>query len=426
MLHRILFNQHLSGGGGETIVTPDVKMPAGNLKPSASSGKPHPEIKDIPEDVKSLEFKADDELLAEFEVEQLPEQKSQKENVAEVIGDKKEKVEKPEEVKSTEEEITEEVINEKKEEKTTEPGLPKFLKPPKSDKDSKKDESKLKSEETIKPLIPIGKVTRDYTGHSAEEVAAFKKMSDEGYTLTKRLINENKELSKLKDSTYLQHENAYILDPAFQELRTTETFAKKEGDYWQEQLLLMKSGKPWKPITAWDKEGNPVLGAERQPNERDEEQVRVMMNNCYAETHRLNGQIRTYPDKYKQQMTADMQAIEAESLKRFDWVREPKLMDYSIEIAGFGDRTIKQITEDFTGLFPPYMRGNPGVKVAANLFVALRLQEAQIQELQNNKVVEDIKTEEVTRVEPTTSSRPAKPKKAVNGVTEFSSLPADF
>lgn len=301
-----------------------------------------------------------------------------------------------------------------------------FLKPPKVAADKKDD---VVGKEVIKP-VNVGKVTRDYTGHSAEEVTAFKKMSDEGYTFTKKLITENRELAKLKDSTYLQHEQAYVLDPGFRTLQSQAHFANKEGDFWKSQLLLMKQGKPWKAITEWDKQGNPVLSNEMPASEEAEEEVRRVMNLAYGVANQAETKAAEYPTKYKSQVTNDMQAINEERRNRFSWVADPKLMDYTIPIQyddGVKEVSIKQIRNEVSGLFPAYMRSHPAVEVVADLMVALKIGQAEFDAFKSGKQVEEIKEGEVGRGEPSSKAKPVvKDVKKIHGVDKFEQLPAGF
>lgn len=57
--------------------------------------------------------------------------------------------------------------------------------------------------ETVKIINLPTKTQRDYAGFSNEETNALKQMSNEGFDLASRVLKENRELKKLKGSTYL-------------------------------------------------------------------------------------------------------------------------------------------------------------------------------------------------------------------------------
>jgi hypothetical protein len=394
--------------------------------------RPQLEHREAPEDARKMTFSVED-----FDVEQLPEKKDKKESVEEVLktdpknkeikeDDSTNKDDKGGEKNKEQEEVVVEQGKEDAsvvEDESKTKGLPKGLKPPVTALKEEVVEGGEKKE-VIKKITPVqGKVQRDYTGHTDEEVTAFKKMSDEGYTFTKKLITENKELAKLKGSTYLQHEQAYVLDPDFQKMQTDQYFANKEASYWKDQLILMDLGKPWKPIERWDQQGNPVLGAERQPTKADEEQVRMYMNNSFNVANQLSSAIQQYPSRYKDRVKNDMSLINQERANRFAWVSDPKLLDHTVNIEGLGDRSIKQVREDFAKLFPEYLRPHPAVEIAADLMVSLRLAQGELAELQNGKTVESIKEKEQEKVEPSSRQKPRGEGKKTHGVTEFSALP---
>src|SRR6267378_910184 len=111
----------------------------------------------------------------------------------------------------------------------------------------KKEEVKIGSEvkeetapviDLTKPIVPAGTQPkqRDYTSFNAEETKILKAMSNEAFAYTSNLIKQNKELSGLKDASYLQHPNAYVLDPRFQEEQQNIQYFQQEAAYWQQQL----------------------------------------------------------------------------------------------------------------------------------------------------------------------------------------------
>ena len=402
--------------------TPVADKPV-HLAPSPSSGVPHPS-KPVPEEIAKTEFKDDFTGVDDFHPEQLP-VRTPTEAEQKILDEKKAVKEAKPTKEVTDVKLEIKPTDEKKTEET--PQFPKYLKPPKDGK-VEKETTKGTGKEVIKPIVPT-KIVRDYSGHSSEEVAAFKQMSDEGYALTKKLIQENRELAKLKDTTYLQHENAYVLDPQFQSLQVDASYAQREGDYWKEQLVLMQTGKAWKPILKWDENGNPVVGPERQPTTADEEQVRLFMSTCYNNAQQIKGKLQEYPTKYQSTIQSDLQAVDIECKRRFSWEQDPKLLEYSLPIEyedGVRDVSIKQIREDFASLFPVYLRNHPAVRVGGNLMVALRIGYAELAEIKGNKQVEQTISDEASRVEPSSAAKPAQQKAPVHGITEFKDLPSDL
>jgi hypothetical protein len=398
------------------------------LKSAAPTGGTAPEVKlpvvkpekpdAIKERPKVETFSDDFTDVASFQTEQLPERTAAGER-GKIVPDKEtapkdESTEKVEEVK--EEEKKEE---DKQEEK---PGLPKFLKPP-TDAKGKEGEAKTDDKKaTVKPIVPPDKKgLRDYTGYTPEQVSAFKKMSDEGYTLATQLIKENRELSKLRETTYMQHEHGYVLDPGFQQIRQNVVQANKEAEYLKQQLLAMDGGADFVPITGYDtRTGEFVKGTPVKPSKAVEEDVRSMMQNAYRVANELGGQLQTYPQRYKQQVQQDMQEIERVRREQFGWVSNPELLKYTIEVQGLGEVPLQRIKDDFVNMYPPYMRAHPAVQITGDLMIAMRIKDAELQEARASKQTDNTIEEERTRVEPKSTQKPKNLNgTAVHGVKEF-------
>ena len=276
---------------------------------------------------------------------------------------------------------------------------------------------------TPEPIIPKTASVKefDYTGYSEAEVQVLKQMSTSAKDFTTKLIKENKELAKHKDSQFMQHPNAYTLDPTYSKLQEDVFYYGKETEYWQEQLARVKSGDTWQSITGWTKDGQPVAGDPQPASAAAEEQIRLMMNRCYTATEGKQHELRQFSTNYKQRLTSDVKAINDERAKRFGWVTNPEILKAQVEIEPGLSKSVADIREDLISLFPPYMQGTQGVEVAADLFVALQIFGQENRELKAGKQVAEIKAEEVTRAEPTSRNSAVVDSKGVVGkVKEFS------
>jgi hypothetical protein len=388
----ILREPNDSGSNEQTgTVTPETKLPV--VAPEKIQ-KSEP-----PAHIKNMEFKVED-----FDVEQLPPRTEVK--IEKTPEQKEEKIE------STQD-------KEKKEEQKTDDIKPfsKVLKAPGQKKEEKQEEKKTESQPKLGEVKPG---QRDYSGYSTEQVTALKQMSNEGFAMATAIIKENRELAKLKDTSYLQHEQAYVLDPGFQEVRNNVSQAQREAEYWKSQLVAMNDGQDLVPITGYDpKTGNFVYGAPVKPSRGVEEEVRTMMQNAYRVQQELTGRLQQYPQQYKNRVQADLAGVEQMRKERFDWVKEPKLLDYSIPIPGQGDVTIRKIRDDMINVFPAYMRSHPAVAIVGDLVASVMIQAAELRTVQSSGQVQETIKEEKTRVEPNSNSRPAKPKEMIHGVKEF-------
>ena len=276
----------------------------------------------------------------------------------------------------------------------------------------------------IKPITPITPSsatpkTRDYSSFSPEEAAVLKQMSNEAFDYTSRILKERKELEPLRNSSFLQHPEAYQLDPAYKTIQEDAQYLNAEAQYWESQLLAISEGKPWAPLVSW-KNGQPVLGAEQQPTELAKIQVTKCMNQCAYGAQQAGTKLQQFTSGYQQRVQADNGLIQQECAKRFSWVADPKILDATVNVEGVGDQTIKDIRKDFINIFPPYMRNTTGVDVSAHLWVAMQIQQQKIRELENGKHVAEVKKEEVLLAEPSSTNRQAPAGKQINGVTEFS------
>lgn len=351
-----------------------------------------------------------EDLAVKFDMSDMPDLEVDKTTVT--VDDKK--VEKPlvEDKKADEKkEVPPDDKKEKKEEEVKTDGISKHLKAP---SDEKPKDKGVEKKEQVKQIKVPESGTFDYSVYNQEEQFLLKNMSKESRAFADKLYKENKELAKTKDYSYLQHPQSYVLNPDFQKMQEDVQYAFKEGQYWQTQLEACKKGAKIRAITGWKADGSPDVGPEIDPTDAAEEQIRLSMQNCFTQGQQLRGQLQQFPKQYQQRMQQDLQGINNERASRFQWVADPKLLKYSINTEG-GEKTIETIKKDFIGIFPPYLRNNPGVEVASDLMVAMIIQKAELDEARAGQKVSDIKIEEVKRGEPSSDSKPKDKPKGPNG-----------
>lgn len=269
----------------------------------------------------------------------------------------------------------------------------------------------------VKPILPLSAQpkARDYTGFSAEEQSVLKAMSNEAFEYTTKLIKERKELSALKDASYLQHPQAYTLSPEYSKLQEEAYYLNAEAQFWQQQSLAIAEGKDWHALQSWDlKTGQPIVGPPQKASTEAGKNADRYALHLFNKAQGVNEQIQQFSGRYKQQVDSDNAAIQQECARRFGWVADPKLLDEKIVNPAVGEKTIKQVREDFIGLFPIYHQNSVGVQVAAHLFAALQIYGQKIHELENNKQVAAVKEEEKTLIETTPKDQPTV-QKEVNG-----------
>ncbi len=298
-----------------------------------------------------------------------------------------------------------------------------ILKPPTTEvkvDTSKKEEPKAtdKKPELITPVKPDGHDAFDYSSFNPQEQINLKNMSRQSREYTANLIRENKQLAALKDSTYLQHEQGYTLSPEYQEIQQRNYFAQTEAKCWERALLNIKAGKNFQNIVGFDqKTGQPIMSQEQDPTDQDEIRISNNLTLCSQHIGQYNNALQVYPQRFRQQVQSDLQAIEQTQKERFAWVADPKLLEYSINVDG-EDKKVRDIKEDFKNILPIYRRNDILADVASNLFVAMVIQGAELKEARNGQQIAEIKKQEATRAEPTSDNVDNVVKKTeINGKT---------
>ena len=283
----------------------------------------------------------------------------------------------------------------------------------------------------VKPAVLGEKVKpsdsqRDYTGFTPEQITHLRRLPNDVFNFIKDTVKEKKELEKVKQDFYLQNPNAYQLDPQFQKLQEDVSYVSRERQHWQEQLLKIKAGEKWTPLMGWDKTGKPVYGQPQTPTDVAEEDVRQQMMYTSQMLEQAKGQLGQLQQSYGQRVQQDVNAIKQIQAEKFAWAADPKVLEHNVQIEGVGDRSIKQIKQDFFGLLPAYQHSNPITDVAADMFVALQIYASRIRALESQLNVSEIKRGDAMRAEPSSSVKPAKdgtPASKFGGPATFSDLP---
>lgn len=317
-------------------------------------------------------------------------------------------------------------VAEKKEVKTEPTSV---IKPPKEEKKVEaKAEDKTKVGEPKSTLItpPSKKAetdTFDYSKYSNEQQQVLKQMSNVAKKEYAKVLDENKQLSSLKDATYLQHESAYTLSPEFQQLQVKTYRTQVEGQAWEQALLDIKAGKDYQEITGFNAQGQPTFQT-RKATDRDEIRVNNNLAACLNATREFNGQLQQFPAQFKQRIAIDQQAINDYERNNFSWVAQPELLEHIIEVEGVGDKKIKDIISDVKNMFPVYDRNSTGARMAAHLAVGLMIRNAELKEARNSNQVANIVQQEETKIEPSSDNREVVKTLSANGVPSNFQLPS--
>ena len=183
-----------------------------------------------------------------------------------------------EETEETEEESDEEEKDEKPEEESEELTTEEVLGDPLKDKEEEKDEK-----------------GRTYEGYDDEDKQYAKQMSNSAYEhFSKKLQKLKTEKSSAEETQdLLSHNEAYSLNPEYQQLVTDYDKASQEQAHWKKQLVAIRKGDPWRSIEGYDKNGKLVLGRDDyQPTSESEIDVQAALTE--AQTLSKNFSQRAY------------------------------------------------------------------------------------------------------------------------------------
>jgi hypothetical protein len=275
--------------------------------------------------------------------------------------------------------------------------------------------------EIVKPIVPPAKTDEfDYSGFSQQEVVNLKNMSRQSRDYTANLIKQNKELAGLKDSTYLQHPEAYTLSPEYQENVTKVNRALTEGQLWERALLDIRAGKETyqQPIGINEK-GQIVLSEPVKPTDRDDIRISNNIMACNQAATQSRNTLQGLPQQFKQRIDQDLQTINQVQAERFSWVADPKILDYTVEVPGLGEKKLGDIKSEFKGMFPVYLRNNIAVDVASNLWITMQIQAAELRQAQQGKQIAEIQKDEIRRGEPSSSAHDGDKGKKIGSGAEF-------
>lgn len=108
--------------------------------------------------------------------------------------------------------------------------------------------------------------------------------------LQKQIIEKDGLLTgKQIPQSWHEHPQAFTLSPEYREISKTFNTATYERDFWQQQLINIKSGRPWQVLESYDRNGNPVLGQPKDPSPQDE----VAIMGAYQDAERIINDLGT-------------------------------------------------------------------------------------------------------------------------------------
>lgn len=294
-----------------------------------------------------------------------------------------------------------------------------------------KDDPAPKKVDAVKPVTPPPPKTTDvkvkpsdakpfdYSGFAPEEQVVLKQMSNQARDFVAKNLRELNELKNRKPELYYQHENAYVLDPQYKELETTLGYVAKESQHWKEQLLKIRKGQDWMMLEGYNEKGEPILKGPFKASDEADINVSNALQVLTGEHNKMLQQRAGFGQQYQQRVKQDNAVLDAERAARFEWVKDPAKLEEKVDIGGkVGEVTIKQIKQDFKGLFASYHQGNPVLELASDMFAALQIYGARIRELEGTGQHKDRIKEDILNSEPNMETNKGEGKAEVEFNTE--------
>ena len=231
----------------------------------------------------------------------------------------------------------------------------------------------------------------------------------------KALSEKASKVVAAQDSFYT-HPDGFTLLPEYQEISSSYASLKAEHDHWQSALAAIEEGKPFKLFEGFDEQGRPVLSADAyKPTADAKVKIQTALMGLTSDLGAKRAQAAELKGKFGTTYEQAVKVVNEERLKRFPWVRDPKLEDQELEIEGYGKATIKKIKEDLLALTPAVWRHLPVSEAMADTFIALRIAIGKLKS-------QAVQVKEASLVEPVvpSSAGGAKP-----GATEDSEFDAE-
>ena len=270
-----------------------------------------------------------------------------------------------------------------------------------------KAELSEKVQKTIGEQIKPSASSRDYSGFNEDEVKHLKQMSNTAFDFASKQLREKKQLEQYRNEVYLQNPEAYKLDPEYKKVQEDSYYATTEAQYWQQQLINIKQGKDWIPLKGWNAKGEPVYDTPQPPTDMAEEDVRQRMQHASQMANQVRGNLQGLQQNYMQRIQQDSAGIQQVQAQKFAWVSNPEVLDHRLNVEGVGEKTVRDVKNDFLSILPTYHRNNVLADVASNMFVALQIYGAEIRSLKAQNQLTETKRGEAMRAEPSSVDKPA-------------------
>jgi hypothetical protein len=224
---------------------------------------------------------------------------------------------------------------------------------------------------------------RDLSDFPEQEAKLLRQMSNDAFNYVVTRLRKLRDLEKA--NTLYEHPEGYVLHPDFRSKFVETSVLDAVANHYKEQLKAIKAGKQWVGIKEVKPDGTFVYTEPLDPSPDAEVELSTAYNATRSAAENARKELEGFKSTFENTYKTDIQKIQDERKKRFQWVANPELLNEKINVPGVGDVTLKQVSEDFKTLFPKHFSHHPLLDVATDLFLSLQILASKYRELEANK-----------------------------------------
>lgn len=216
---------------------------------------------------------------------------------------------------------------------------------------------------------------RNYDGLDADDVKILKGSNNYHYKKFRPLLDKwvarakegetykgkVEELNKVLEGkgippNYYSHPQAFTLTPQFTQLQDKYDRLTAEREFYEAQLVNVKSGKPFVKIAGYDKNtGQPQLTPAREGTHADDVEISNLIQRYIAAESGIQNEVAGMQATFKQTYESQTAAIHS-------------VIDKNIEQLIPELRPAKEEMETFLGAIPPAFKDDPMAKAASKMY----------------------------------------------------------
>lgn len=228
----------------------------------------------------------------------------------------------------------------------------------------------------VTPVEAARARSRDLSGFPEDKHPILRKMSNQTWEYVAPLLKQAQEAEALKTklaeaeaaqkSWMYGHEESYKLAPEFAQYSAANDRLKVESNFWQQQLINLRSGKPVHTL-AQNADGQLVYG--QQLDSQDPATEVLITQNMHKAA------------AYQAQLSSEMQQWQASHKSEVTSTRQ-RLAELERTLLGSGtSAAAKPYVDQVLAAIPAQFRSQPEYRIMAGLYGTLQLAVARIKEL---------------------------------------------